>query len=125
MNAPFSRASGALRLFALLLLLVPQVQASESSRPVFGRLEEFTLADGVCYVTLRTDDRRKLEEAAAAPLCNKAKALGGKRVQLKWGTGHIESPECAGRKDCKTRTQIPLIISATPAGETRATTASR
>lgn len=114
-----------LRALALACLLVPQAQASEAARPTLGRLEEFNLADGVCYVTLRTEDGRRLEETAAAPLCAKAKTLGGKRVQLKWGPGHIEGPECAGRKDCKTRIQVTLIISATPAGEARATTASR
>lgn len=120
-----SRVSIVLQLSALLLLLVSQVQASEAGRPLFGRLEEFTRADGVCYVTLRTDDRRKVEETAAAPLCAKAKALGGKRVQLKWGTGYVDHPECAGRKDCMSRKSVPLIIAATPAGDMRAAGASR
>lgn len=117
--------SATLRVAALLCLVTHPVTASEAARPTFGRLEDFSQADGVCYVALRTEDGRLLEETAAAPLCGKAKTLRGKRVQLKWGPGHIDSPECAGRKDCKARTQVTLIISATPAGEAHTTTASR
>lgn len=105
-------------LFVLPLLsavsLAPLPALAEPARPEFGRIEKFTAADEVCYVTLRTDRGELLEEIAHASLCAKSRSLTGRRLKFSWGPGFLGGANCAGRANCPERAPVTLMKSALP-----------
>jgi ketosteroid isomerase-like protein len=105
----------------LIVLITPALALAQTGATVkvgkeiknaFGTIVDMQDGDVACLLEMKDDKGAEFFESADFDICQKRKALKGKRVALTYKMSKVLAESCQGDVDCKKSDIVALVISA-------------
>ncbi len=90
----------------------PQSSQDDLGQPREARVINAVVGDRACYLTIRTDAGRLIDEFATFEICEQRPSVIGQRVVLTYKMGEVNSASCGGEPVCSSHDRVPLVIRA-------------
>ena len=90
-----------------------QIRVGSFNKPAVGTVTGLNAGDRGCYISLSSDQGKAFEEIADFAMCEKPKALLGKRVSLGYTVERVMAEACQGDTSCRKTDTVALVTSLT------------
>lgn len=100
------------------------VKVGKDTKITRGTVTKLEAGDVACYVTLKDESGKTVEEKGNFEVCDDAK-YKGKKVELSWTLAKLMSPDCQGDTSCTKTITVPLISAMKVAGAGAANTPAK